>query len=46
MKLVHTFQDMLRQVSEGKQSLRLVAVNPTDEATKETLQKVEDTHLA
>ena len=46
MKIVHTFQDMLRQVSETKQALRLVAVNPTDEATKETLRKVEDIHLA
>ena len=46
MKTIKTFQDMYRLVAEAKRTLRIVVVNPTDEATQEALRRVEETHLA
>jgi len=46
MKTIKTFQDMYRLVAEAKRTLRIVVVNPTDEATQEALKRVEETHLA
>ena len=46
MKSIHTFQDMYRLVAEAKRTLRIVAVNPYDEATTEALRQVEEAHLA
>ena len=46
MKTIKTFQDMYRLVAEAKRTLRMVVVNPADEATQEALRRVEETHLA
>ena len=37
---------MYRLVAEAKRTLRMVVVNPADEATQEALRRVEETHLA
>ena len=46
MKTIQTFEDMRRLVAEAKRHLRIVAVNPHDEASRNTLQQVAETGIA
>lgn len=46
MKTVKSFHEMSQLVMKAKRPLRIVAVNPTDEATKEALKQVESIRLA
>lgn len=46
MKTVRTFHEMHWLVAEAKRHLRIVAVNPSDDATRKALEQVEHTHLA
>lgn len=46
MKTILTFHEMHQRVAEGNRQLRIVAVNPTDEATREALRRVEEGRMA
>ena len=46
MNTIRSFQDIQLLVAKAHRRLRIVAVNATDEATKEALRLVEDTRLA
>lgn len=46
MNTIRSFQDIQLLVAKTHRRLRIVAVNATDEATKEALRLVEDTRLA
>ncbi len=46
MKTISTFHEIHQYVTETHKQLRIVAVNAIDEATKEALRLVVDTHLA
>ena len=46
MKTIRTFHELHWLVAESRRHLRIVAVNPTDKATQDALQLVEQTHLA
>ena len=46
MKTILTFHEMHQRVAEGNRQLRIVAVNPTDEATREALRRVEEGRIA
>lgn len=46
MKTIRSFHEMHQRVTERDRQLRIVAVNPTDEATVEALKHVEQTKLA
>ncbi len=46
MKTIKSFLEMHRLVAEAKRRLKIVAVNPIDEATKEALTLIERDHLA
>ena len=46
MKAVRTFHEMHWLVAEAKRNLRIIAVNPHDEATQSALRQVESTQLA
>ncbi len=46
MKAIQTFQEMHRLVADGKKLFKIVAVNPTDEASQEALIQIEKNRLA
>lgn len=46
MKAIRTFAELRQQVEACPKHPRVVAVRPTDEATKETLRQIQENHLA
>ncbi len=46
MKAIHSLHEIHELVSKNKHQLRIAAVNPTDEATQEALQLIEERHIA
>lgn len=46
MKFIRTFHEMLSLVDKPNRLLRIVAVNPTDQATHEALRQIEESRLA
>lgn len=46
MRIVRSFHEMHQKVAAAQRTMRIVAVNATDEATQEALKKVEEIRLA
>ncbi len=46
MNNIRKLQDLYQLVANSKRHLRIVVVNPSDEASQDALKRVEDTHIA